>query len=245
MSAGEDISELLEDPAKQSGGAPVWIRNSIFYVRRVGVKAFLVEKKRLSRLLFGPAHKLTEADELLLIAHLLVEYVVVDWSKVSFKNEPIPYSKAKAREFFLDERFYLTLNNSIYYAAMNYEHFIYENVDEDKKVLIKWLEWDFKNGDGEFDDHVDADLVGEFYESRPKKMDDDLKSVLDAFYHLRRATSSDSHVTVKEKDTDHIMLEHDIVELLIHALDDHYLSLVADEQKKQLGSNLNNQAGEG
>lgn len=130
--------EYRESADLQSGGAWVHIGRYSFRVRRWGTPESMRERKKLSQRLFGPLHQYTEEDDALLLAHWLAEFGVVEWEGVEDeKGNAVPFSKDAAREVFLDESLWLSLNNLIFVECCKFENYLARLVEEGLDELKK------------------------------------------------------------------------------------------------------------
>lgn len=73
------LKEFKESTEKQIKGAPVYIGDSVFYLRRYGTPESNEFLNKLKKDLFGPAHKQQQTDENLILAEWLIEYGCVGW----------------------------------------------------------------------------------------------------------------------------------------------------------------------
>lgn len=161
------LSAFREDPKKQKGGAPIFIGDGVFYVRRWGTPESQDFLKQLRKNLFGPLHKDQTGDENLLVAEWLIEYGVTGWDGVLQESadddqqykwyeffhqwrsvfgkrkiekpevSELPYSKAAARNIFGNPEYYISLNNLILSGAMNFENYLYDDAAEDLEAIKK------------------------------------------------------------------------------------------------------------
>jgi hypothetical protein len=131
------LSSLKEDTDKQEGGAPIYVGDATFFVRRIGTPSAKKTMKQIREKLFGPLHKWTEGDEDFLLAHWLVEHGVTNWEGVNSDDGELKYSKKAARLVFLDPEYYLSLNAILIRDANNFEHYLYDSVSDDIEELKK------------------------------------------------------------------------------------------------------------
>lgn len=133
------LSLLREDHDKQGTGSPCYILDMTFYVKRIGTKEARQEIKEIREKLYGIFPKPDEVDENEIFAHWLAEYGVVNWEDVinDETDEPIPFSRSFARKLFLNEEYWLSLNQALVAHAMNYENFLHEQVYKDIEELKK------------------------------------------------------------------------------------------------------------
>lgn len=151
------LSQFKEDSEKQQNGTPIYIGDATFFGRRFGTPESKKVLKELRDKLFGPLHKWTEQDDDILLGHWLTEYGIVNWLNVEFESEVslwqkflrfvkrdkskkieiLPYSKKAAKEIFLDEEYFLSLNNLLIRDLNNFENFLYDAAEEDIEALKK------------------------------------------------------------------------------------------------------------
>jgi hypothetical protein len=133
------LDQYREDPEKQKNGTPIYFGDTVFYVRRWGIPDSIAVQKQLQEYLFGPLHKWTPNDDSLLVAHWLADYGVADWVGVreSPDSPEIPYSKTAARQIFLNNEFFLSLNNDLWMDAKNFNNYLYDAAEDDLEVLKK------------------------------------------------------------------------------------------------------------
>ena len=133
------LSLLREDSEKQGAGSPCYILEMTFYVKRIGTKEARQEIKEIREKLYGIFPKPDEVDENEIFAHWLAEYGVVNWEDVinDETDEPIPFSRSFARKLFLNEEYWLSLNQALVAHAMNYENYLHEQVYKDIEELKK------------------------------------------------------------------------------------------------------------
>lgn len=128
------IAEYAEDLEKWRQGAPVYIPTEggqiTFYLRRWGTPESEKRLKRIKQALFGPMHRETGEDSALVFAHWLADYGVVRWDDFESEGETVKHSQSRARELFLDERYFYSLNQMLINEALNYETFLYEQIEE-------------------------------------------------------------------------------------------------------------------
>ena len=132
-----DLALFREDTEKQKGGAPVYIGDATFYLRRWGTPESQRVLKDLRRSLFGPHHKSQESDESLLLAHWLADYGCVSWEGVESDGGDLKYSAKAARGVFLNEEYFLSLNVELFLNAQKFENYLYDEATEEVEELKK------------------------------------------------------------------------------------------------------------
>lgn len=131
------LNTYREDLKKQKDGAPIYIGDSVFYVRRWGTPESLKVRRQLERELFSPFHKKIESDDSLLLAHWLAEYAVTNWENVYDDSGILEWSIDTARKVFLNPEFYLSLNQELFSFSMKYEHFLFDEVEDESEAIKK------------------------------------------------------------------------------------------------------------
>lgn len=126
-----------EDPDKQESGSPIYVDDSTFWVKRWGTRSSFEEQRQLKNKLFGPLHKFTPYDDWVLIAHWLAEYGVTNWELVTDGGKELKFTRKNAREIFLDESFYRSLNEKLFTFANNYENYLFEAAQEELEDVKK------------------------------------------------------------------------------------------------------------
>lgn len=133
-----NLSEYREDPEKQKNGTPIYVGDSTFFVRRWGTPESLKMRKKLHQSLFGPFHKREDGDDALLLAHWLAEYGVTGWENVwNEAGEQVEYSVHTARDIFLAEGMELSLNDTLFTGAMNFENYLFDEAQESIEDIKK------------------------------------------------------------------------------------------------------------
>lgn len=128
-----------ESKEKQLNGAAIPIGIATFYCRRWGTKESDEAVKKIRLELFGPFTSNAEEQFSIVLAHWLVEYGVVNWENVyeEESEDLLKYSKRLARQTFLNEEYYLSLNQLIFQQACNYENYLHEIAKEDAEEIKK------------------------------------------------------------------------------------------------------------
>lgn len=130
------LSDYAEDLSKHGEGSPIYIKSShgdiTFYVTRFGGGECDKNIKNIKQSLFGPFHKLSDVDVNLVYAHWLVEFGVTKWENLidDDTKKQVKYSKQKARDLFLNEEYFLSLNHKLIAAAMDFENYLYDQAEE-------------------------------------------------------------------------------------------------------------------
>lgn len=133
------LASYREDLQKQQHGTPIYVGDSVFYVRRYGTANSKKAIKALKLELFGPLHKHEEHDDDLLLAHWLVEYGVSNWEGVAETDggKPIKYSNAAARKIFLNPEYFQSLNLMLFNESMKFENYLHDQATEDTEAVKK------------------------------------------------------------------------------------------------------------
>lgn len=128
------LSLFREDLEKQSQGSPCYINQMTFHVKRIGTKESQAEIKDIKEKLYGPIPNPKEIDENFILANWLAYCGVLGWDDVADdeSGEVIEFSPAEARKIFLNESYYLSLNQAILNHAMNFENYL---CDESEKEI--------------------------------------------------------------------------------------------------------------
>jgi len=131
------LSAFKECVKKQNGGFPFPLGTATYTLRRWGTKEserFLVS---LRRELYGA---FSDSPEYFpeVIAHWLAGYGVMDWEGVMQDDgELIPHTEAAARQVFLDQSYWLSLNMELFAAAQKFDNFLEDIAKEDAEDLKK------------------------------------------------------------------------------------------------------------
>jgi hypothetical protein len=133
------LSSYRESTDKQRNGAPIYLLDMVFYVRRWGTKESQEFLKELNRKLFGPFHKSQVTDQDIIWSEWLCGYGVVGWENVldAESGEQLEYSQEAARALFTNEEYFLSLNRDLITASTSFEHYLHEEANEDLEDLKK------------------------------------------------------------------------------------------------------------
>lgn len=161
------LSAYRESKEKQLKGVPVFVGDSVFYLKRWGTKESQEFVRELKKKLFGPFHKDSAGDENILISEWLIEYGCVGWEGVLQENadeedetkwyfffdkmrdffgkkkitkpevKELQYSKERARNIFSNEEYFMSLNAVLFTAATNFENYLYDDADADAEQIKK------------------------------------------------------------------------------------------------------------
>ncbi len=132
-----DLQCFRESLDKQKDGVPIYIGDSTFICRRYGTDESNKILKELTRLLYGPFHKTTQADADELFAHWLVEYGIVSWENVTDGEVIVEFNQNNARKIFLNPEMYMSLNRILYGDVNNFENYLYDETKEDIEDIKK------------------------------------------------------------------------------------------------------------
>ena len=133
-----NLNDYREDLKLQDKGAPVYVGDAIFYVKRIGTPAAQAFIKELKLSLWGPFSNHAEQDANELLAHWLVEYGVTGWDNVQDESgADLPYTQLAARKVFLNKEYWLSLNAILTNAASTFEHYLHEQAEVDAEAVKK------------------------------------------------------------------------------------------------------------
>lgn len=131
------LAYFREDLDKQKSGAPIYAGDITFYVKRWGTKESQEFLRELNRKLFGPFHKAHEGDQAKVYSEWLI-WAVTGWENMlSEDGEVVEYSQSVARDIFTNEEYFLSLNMVLINGAMNFEHYLHDEAEQDLEVLKK------------------------------------------------------------------------------------------------------------
>jgi hypothetical protein len=128
-----------EDVEKHSSGSPCYIADMTFYVRRIGTKQAQTQIAEIKEKLYGLFPKPKEINENEIFANWLAYYGVCNWENVTDNDdgEPMEYSEAFARQLFLNEAYWMSLNQALITHAANYENYLADQVYEESEEIKK------------------------------------------------------------------------------------------------------------
>lgn len=130
-----NISNYREDKAKQEKGAPCYIEDGYFNVKRFNTPESNIEIEDIKKKEYGFAPK--EIDHNKVIAIWLCEYGVTGWDGVLDGELPLEYSKATARQVFLNPNVFLSLNLVLLQHASDYNNYLHDAIEEDVAAIKK------------------------------------------------------------------------------------------------------------
>jgi len=132
------LSDYKEDLTLHDKGAPLPIGDGVFYVRRFGTPKSNEILKELRLQLFGPLHKLQDADYDKLHAHWLADYGCTGWDGVQDESGALlPYSVQAARAIFTNPEYMMSLNRLLIEGACHFSNYLHEEAEKDTEVLKK------------------------------------------------------------------------------------------------------------
>ena len=132
------LSDYKEDLTLHDKGAPLPIDDAVFYVRRFGTPKSNELLKELRIQLYGPLHKLQEADYDKLHAHWLSDYGCTGWDGVqSESGDFLPYSEQAARAIFTNPEYMMSLNRLLIEGACYIQNYLHEEAEKDTEALKK------------------------------------------------------------------------------------------------------------
>lgn len=130
-----NISNYEEDKVKQENGAPCYIDDGSFNVKRFNTPESNIEIEEIKKKEYGFAPK--EIDHNKVIAIWLTEHGVTGWSGVFDDEKELEYSKQTARQIFLNPAYFLSLNLHLLQHASDYNNYLHDAIEEDIKVIKK------------------------------------------------------------------------------------------------------------
>lgn len=132
------LAMYREDLDKQRNGAPIHVGEATFYVRRWGTPESLRVRKELARALWGPLHRASEGNDAELLAHWLAEYAVTGWDDLRDEGgELVVYTREAARAIFLDDAYWLSLNDLLFRGAAAFENYLAEDAEASTEAIKK------------------------------------------------------------------------------------------------------------
>lgn len=133
-----NLSEYREDLKKHETGAPVYIGDAVYYVRRFGTPESNKFLKELKLSLWGPFANHAEQEGNEVLGYWLAEYGVTGWENVfDVGDKPVIYSKMAALSVFANKEFWTSLNEKLINGALNFENFLHDQAEEDTEALKK------------------------------------------------------------------------------------------------------------
>ena len=128
-----------EDLDKHVNGSPCYAAQMTFYVVRFGTKEAQKQIIEIKEKLYGIFPNPNEIDESEVIANWIAYYGVVGWDDVTDgeTEEVMLYSKAFARQLFLNKAYWLSLNQVIITHALNFENYLSDETQKDTEQIKK------------------------------------------------------------------------------------------------------------
>lgn len=132
-----DLNWYRESIDKQMAGAPIYIGDVCFTVKRYGTKESNEVLRDIRKALFGPFHKASPDDDNLVHAEWLC-WAVTGWNKLLTEGgKPVPFTPDAARNIFTNPEYFLSLNAELILLAMRFEFFLHEEMQEDEEQIKK------------------------------------------------------------------------------------------------------------
>ena len=132
------ISDYKESKDLQTKGAPLPVDDAVFHIRRFGTPESNQLLKDLRIQLYGPLHKMQEADYDKLHAHWLADYGCTGWDGVqSESGEDLPYSEQTARAIFTNPEYMMSLNRILIEGSCHFQNYLHEEAEKDTEALKK------------------------------------------------------------------------------------------------------------
>lgn len=128
-----------EDVKKHSSGSPCYVADMTFFVCRIGTKEAQAQISEIKEKLYGLFPRPKDVNENEIFANWLAYHGVTGWENVTDDEggQDMEFSQSFARQLFLNEAYWLSLNQVLITHAANYENFlgdqVYEDVEEIKK----------------------------------------------------------------------------------------------------------------
>jgi len=128
-----------EDLSKHEQGSPCYVRDMTFYVARIGTKQAQAEILDIKEKLYGLFPKPKDVNENEVLANWLAYHGVMNWEGVIDDDgqEEMAYSESFARQLFLNESYWLSLNQILIAHATNFENYLNDSAYEDAEELGK------------------------------------------------------------------------------------------------------------
>ena len=107
-----NLNEYREDLKKHEKGAPVYIGDAVYYVKRLGTPESNKFLKELKLSIWGPFARHDEQEGNELMGYWLAEYAVTGWDNVfNVDGTEQKYSKQAALSVFTNKEYWLSLND--------------------------------------------------------------------------------------------------------------------------------------
>ena len=130
-----NISNYEEDKDKQEKGAPCYIDDGYFDVKRFNTPESNIEIEAIKKKQYGFAPK--DIDHNLVIAIWLCDHGVTGWSGVLDGDKELEYSELTARKVFLNPALFLSLNLILLQHASDYTNYLNDAIEEDAEAIKK------------------------------------------------------------------------------------------------------------
>ncbi len=131
-----NLSGFREDLEKQLAGAPIYIGDACFFVKRWGTPESNKVRRDIHKALFGPFHKAQDGDDNLVNAEWLC-WAVTKWENVFDDAGEVTYTEDRARNVFTNPEYYLSLNLELVMLATRFEYYLHEEMQEDEEEIKK------------------------------------------------------------------------------------------------------------
>lgn len=130
---------FAEDSNKWANGAPIYVDQphgtTVFYLRRWGTPESEKVRKNIVKSLYGPMHNASDVDASEVYAHWLAEYGIASWEKID--EEDTAYNQRIARETFLNEEHFYSINQYLINQALNFENYLFDEAMEELENIKK------------------------------------------------------------------------------------------------------------
>lgn len=130
-----------EDLEKQKTGSPCYVGDMTFYLKRGGTPEAKRELAEIRERLYGLQPNPKEIDEWRIWAHWLAEYGLTDWDILEETDDgeqrPLDFTKASARDIFLNEEYRNSLVPILAHHCLNYENYLFDQANEDAETVKK------------------------------------------------------------------------------------------------------------
>lgn len=131
-----DLSSFREDLDKHETGAPLYLGDACFYVRRWGTSISNKKLKSIRNELFGPSHRAQPDDDDRIRAEWLL-WACTGWKDLSDGKQAVPYSENAKINIFTNPEYYLSLNLELVALAMRFEFYLHDEMREDEEEIKK------------------------------------------------------------------------------------------------------------